>query len=86
MNGPWRRGQGRADLWPLPHAIPVGPLVEYGYDDEVLLLTEIDVPANAAGSITLAAKVSYLVCKDICVPEDTHVELTLPVASEAVRF
>ncbi len=69
-------------LWPLPHVIPVGPLVEYGYDDEVLLLTEIDVPANAAGSITLAAKVSYLVCKDICVPEDTHVELTLPVAGE----
>ena len=70
-------------LWPLPHVIPVGPLVEYGYDDEVLLLTEIEVPANAAGSIKLAAKVSYLVCKDICVPEDTHVELTLPVASEA---
>ncbi len=70
-------------LWPLPHVIPVGPLVEYGYDDEVLLLTEIDVPADAAGSITLAAKVSYLVCKDICVPEDTHVELTLPVAGEA---
>ena len=65
-------------LWPLPHVIPVGPLVEYGYDDEVLLLTEIEVPANAAGSVTLAAKVSYLVCKDICVPEDTRVELTLP--------
>ena len=39
---------------------------------------------NAAGSVTLAAKVSYLVCKDICVPEDTRVELTLPVAGEAV--
>ncbi len=70
-------------LWPLPHTIPVGPLVEYGYDDEVLLLTEIEVPADAAGSMKLAAKVSYLVCKDICVPEETHAELTLPVANEA---
>ncbi len=70
-------------LWPLPHVIPVGPLVEYGYDDEVLLLTEIEVPAGATGSITLAAKVSYLVCKDICVPENGHAELTLPVAGEA---
>ncbi len=70
-------------LWPLPHVIAVGPLVEYGYDDEVLLLTEIDVPANAAGSLTLAAKVSYLVCKDICVPEEAQVELTLPIANEA---
>ncbi len=70
-------------LWPLPHIIPVGPLVEYGYDDEVLLLTEVEIPADALGSITLAAKVSYLVCKDICVPEDAHVELTLPVANGA---
>ncbi len=70
-------------LWPLPHIIPVGPLVEYGYDDEVILLTEIQVPENAAGSIKLAAKVSYLVCRDICVPEDSHVELTLPVANES---
>ena len=70
-------------LWALPHVVPVGPLVEYGYDDEVLLLTEIEVPAGASGSIKLAAKVSYLVCKDICIPEETHVELTLPVASDA---
>ncbi|MGO9459429.1 MAG: protein-disulfide reductase DsbD family protein [Rhodomicrobium sp.] len=70
-------------LWPLPHTIAVGPLVEYGYDDKVLLLAEIQVPEEAAGSIALAAKVSYLVCKDICVPEETQVELTLPVSSEA---
>ena len=70
-------------LWPLPHTIMVGPLAEYGYDDEVLLLTEIQVPEQAAGSITLAAKVAYLICKDICVPEEARVELTLPVASEA---
>ncbi|MGO9546449.1 MAG: protein-disulfide reductase DsbD family protein [Rhodomicrobium sp.] len=69
-------------LWPIPHSIAVGPLVEYGYDDEVLLLTEIHVPEQAAGSITLSAKVAYLVCKDICVPEETHVQLTLPVANE----
>ncbi len=70
-------------LWPLPHVIPVGPLAEYGYSGEALLLTEIEVPAGAAGSITLAAKVSYLVCKDICVPEEGRAELTLPVAAEA---
>ena len=30
--------------WPAPRALPVGPLVNYGYDDEVLLLTEIVTP------------------------------------------
>jgi thiol:disulfide interchange protein DsbD len=70
-------------LWPLPHIIEVGPLVEYGFDGEVWLLTDIRVPPDAKGSITLAAKVSYLVCKDICVPEAADVQLTLPVANEA---
>jgi DsbC/DsbD-like thiol-disulfide interchange protein/cytochrome c biogenesis protein CcdA len=66
--------------WPIPHTINVGPLTEYGYDDEILLLTEIKVPEQAAGdSVTLNAKVSYLVCKDICIPEETLVQLTLPV-------
>ncbi len=68
-------------LWPIPHTIAVGPLVEYGYDDEVVLLTEIQVPEKIEGdSVTLAAKASYLVCRDICVPEEAHVQLTLPVA------
>ncbi len=67
-------------LWPLPHVIAVGPLAEYGYSDEVLLLTEIKVPEKIeGGSVTLAAKVSYLVCKEICIPEEAHVQLTLPV-------
>ncbi|MGA7323908.1 MAG: protein-disulfide reductase DsbD domain-containing protein, partial [Rhodomicrobium sp.] len=70
-------------LWPLPHTIAVGPLVEYGYDDEVLLLTAVQIPENAKDSVRVAAKVSYLVCKDICVPEETRAELTLPVANEA---
>ena len=68
-------------LWPIPHVIPVGPLAEYGYDDEVVLLTEIQVPEKIEGdSVTLGAKVSYLVCREICIPEETHVQLTLPVA------
>jgi thiol:disulfide interchange protein DsbD len=71
-------------LWPLPHIIAVGPLVEYGYDDEVLLLTEIQVPAAQLGSVLhLSAKVSYLVCKDICVPEEANVDLKLPVEAAA---
>ncbi len=79
----WQLPQGLSAgpiLWPIPHIIPVGPLAEYGYDDEVLLLTEIKVPEKIEGdSVTLAGKVSYLVCREICIPEEAHVELTLPV-------
>ncbi len=83
----WNLGDGLSAgpiLWPVPHTIPIGPLVNYGYENEVLLLTKIQVPQQlAAPSVTLAGKVTYLVCKDICVPEEADVSLTLPVAGKA---
>src|ERR1700756_4328189 len=41
----WTAG---AIQWPYPQRLPVGPLMNYGYEDEVVLLTELAVPANAA--------------------------------------
>src|SRR5882757_8399496 len=32
--------------WPIPQRIPAGPLTNYGYENEVYLLTEITVPRN----------------------------------------
>ena len=67
--------------WPAPRALPVGPLVNYGYTDEVLLLTEIAVAPDVAGtSANLAARVDWLVCKDVCIPEGADLTLALPVA------
>src|ERR1700755_3581074 len=59
-------------VWPAPKKIPVGPLMNYGYQDDVLLPVPITAPANAkAGDkITLKAQVSLLVCAEVCVPED----------------
>jgi len=37
--------------WPAPRRINVGPLTNFGYEGEILLLTDIQVPAGlAAGS------------------------------------
>ena len=33
-------------LWPTPRRLPVGPLMNYGYEGEVLLLSEITVPKS----------------------------------------
>jgi len=51
-------------LWPAPHALPAGPLVNYGYEGEVLLLTEIKVAQDArpGDTLTLGAKAEWLVC------------------------
>lgn len=64
--------------WPVPHKIPMGPLVNYGYENEVILLQTLKIPATIAdGSLTLAADIDILVCKEICIPESGTYEITL---------
>jgi thiol:disulfide interchange protein DsbD len=64
--------------WPAPARIDVGPLANYGYDGEVLLLTDIRVPDNAPGLVPIRAKASWLVCEEICIPGDANFTLYLP--------
>jgi thiol:disulfide interchange protein DsbD len=70
-------------VWPTPKRIPVGPLMNYGYEGEVLLPVPLTAPSSTAPGRTahLAAKVQILVCAEICVPEDKDVSLDLPVTA-----
>ena len=70
-------------VWPHPEALPFGPLVNYGYEDEALHLVAITLPADwpEGRPVRLEADARWLVCADICVPEDGTVALTLPTAA-----
>ena len=70
-----------AFTWPTPHRLPVGPLVNYGYEGEVLLPMALTAPADAkpGQTITLRAAAAFLVCADVCIPEDAVLTLQLPV-------
>jgi thiol:disulfide interchange protein DsbD len=72
--------------WPFPERILYGPLVNFGYHDEVLLLVQLTPPENIAGEVILTAKAQWLVCEEICIPEDADLSLTLPVVSEEPVF
>jgi len=69
--------------WPTPKALPAGPLVNYGYEGEVLHLVELTTDRTVApgGSVTLNARADWLVCKETCIPEGADLVLTLPVAA-----
>jgi len=71
--------------WPAPRALPAGPLVNYGYEGEVFLLTDVTAPADLATgrTVDLAARADWLVCKEICIPEGADLSLSLPVADRA---
>lgn len=63
--------------WPVPKAIPTGPLTSFGYEGTVLLLSTVKVPETLPdGPVTISGKVRYLVCKEICIPEDGDVSVT----------
>ncbi len=69
--------------WPAPRLLPVGPLTNYGYEGEVLLLSDIASSGEIAdaSTVTLAARADWLVCKEICIPEGADLTLELPVAA-----
>jgi len=71
--------------WPVPKVLPVGPLVNYGYEGEVLHLVELKPQRTLAdgGPVTLAARAEWLVCKEVCIPEGVDLSLTLPVVASA---
>ncbi len=56
--------------WPTPNKIPYGPLLNYGYENNVILLQKLKTPANfPEGPIELTADLEILVCKEECIPE-----------------
>ncbi|MCB9983815.1 MAG: thioredoxin family protein [Rhodospirillales bacterium] len=64
--------------WPTPHKLPYGPLLNYGYENQVVLLQQLQVPAEIpAGPITLSANIELLVCKEECIPEYGTYNITL---------
>src|SRR3569833_373043 len=68
--------------WPRPKRLPVGPLMDYGYEGKLWLLTSLTAPADAAaGPVTIKAHASWLVCQQICVPEDATLCLNLNVGA-----
>lgn len=64
-------------LWPGPETIPVEPLMTFGYEDEITLLTNISASEAAVFPAILKAKISWYTCKDICVPQEANLELTI---------
>lgn len=70
-------------VWPAPQLIPYGPLMDYGYRREVLLLVEITPSKKilAGSRVALGAHARWLICEDICIPDEAELVLPLSVGS-----
>ncbi len=92
---PGASGLGTTVQWGLPNGVtagetlyPVpisfespGPVISYGYDGEVLLLTEArtgDLLPDS-GEVEITAKNRWLMCSDRCMPGKKDLTLKLPI-------
>ena len=64
--------------WPTPQKIPYPPLMNYGYENNVILLQKLTAPEILPeGPLKFAVDVDVLVCEEICIPEASHLDITL---------
>ena len=65
--------------WPVPERFPVGPLTNYGYEGEVLLLLQVKPrkPFEEGRKVRLEALAKWLVCEETCIPERANLSIEL---------
>src|SRR5271163_2377207 len=74
--------------WPTPRRLGTSSIVDFGYEDKVMLLVPLRAGAGAAGlrpgesSAQISGEVKMLVCREMCIPGKVQVSLTLPVKSQ----
>jgi thiol:disulfide interchange protein DsbD len=66
--------------FPAPKRLPLGPLMDFGYENEVLFPFSINV-AKTAKPGPLLAKVDWLVCREVCIPGKAELDENLPLIS-----
>ncbi len=69
-------------IWQTPSRYELAGIVNYGYANEVYHFVNITAPnILSQDEVTLNVSASWLVCKDICIPEYADFALTLPVSN-----
>jgi thiol:disulfide interchange protein DsbD len=68
--------------WPVPARIPLGPLVNFGYEDTIVLPAKITfAPGKAVEPLQIGGFVRWLICKDVCVSDEATLGITWPLAA-----
>ena len=62
--------------YPAPHKIPYPPLMTFGYEDHVVFPVTLSV-SNLDQDIPITAKIDFLICADVCIPETALIQTSL---------
>ena len=70
--------------FPAPKRLPLGPLMDFGYEGEVLFPIPMQVASTfkPAGPVaTLGGKVTWLVCREVCIPGHAELAVSRPASA-----
>jgi thiol:disulfide interchange protein/DsbC/DsbD-like thiol-disulfide interchange protein len=76
----WKAGE---IAWPAPMRLPAGHLMNFGYEGEVFLVSTLTPPEQVRAPVQIQARLDWLVCKDICIPQGGSVRMDVPVSNDA---
>lgn len=70
--------------FPAPARLPLGPFMDFGYQNQVLFPFSFSVAASAkAGPAVLDGNVSWLVCREVCIPGKAELGMRVQLAASA---
>ncbi len=86
LNVVWRVPNGATVgtlQFPTPSLMPEGPLMAFGYTNEVIYLAEVTLPKDIrpGQTIHLNASADWLACADVCLPAAGDISLPLQVTA-----
>jgi thiol:disulfide interchange protein DsbD len=71
-------------IWPLPQKLRAGPLTNYGFEGDTLLVVPLTVGKNfqpTQGKLDLQMHANWLVCRLECIPQEGDFTLSIAVHS-----
>ena len=69
-------------IWPTPELIPYPPLTTFGYTDQLELLFKLSLPEEVKENSVIAVSSKWLVCADVCIPQEGSVSFDLFKANQ----
>ena len=70
--------------FPAPERLPLGPLMDFGYQHEVLLPIPMraDASLHPGTNAVLRGQLHFLVCSNVCIPGKADIEQSVPVTAQ----
>jgi thiol:disulfide interchange protein DsbD len=70
--------------FPAPRRLPLGPLMDFGYEDEVLFPITLSAGSTlkAPSTVEIPAHVDWLVCREVCIPGRADLILPLQITAQ----